>query len=229
MIYFALLFAGIAVSDFLQGQSRRSRAVAAGSAALAVALLGATPAWLAVGGLLVVGGLGWLWAQTNDDVVGARRQLWGAALVLGLVGVMAISVSVSVREQWPSGWPAAQGKLGEVGPVRTMLLICVALLLCATANRLVRLALTVTKLEIPKTRMGEAGRIIGPIERILIFGSLLAGIGSAAALIVAAKSAIRFSEIRYGEGTDPLAEYILVGSLSSWGIALGLTGLSVWI
>lgn len=85
----------------------------------------------------------------------------------------------------------------------------------------------------------KAGRIIGPIERVLIFAFAVAGQLAAAALIASAKSILRFPEVtqaaRNGEGRgegdgsteqgiplDPFkaSEYYLLGSLASWAIAI---------
>jgi hypothetical protein len=77
------------------------------------------------------------------------------------------------------------------------------------------------------------GRIIGILERWLIFGFVLAGEATAAALVVSAKSLIRFPELSSARdsGTvgaagdqprpvDVVTEYFLLGSLSSWLLAL---------
>jgi 3-dehydroquinate dehydratase len=72
--------------------------------------------------------------------------------------------------------------------------------------------------------------VIGPIERGLIFGLGLAGYATAAAIIVSAKGLLRFPELnalkdRPGAAAgartiDEVTEYLLVGSLTSWALAL---------
>jgi hypothetical protein len=59
--------------------------------------------------------------------------------------------------------------------------------------------------------LASAGRIIGWIERALIYGAVLLGHPEAAALVVAAKSLARFSEFR----DAPFVEYFLIGTLLS--------------
>jgi hypothetical protein len=59
--------------------------------------------------------------------------------------------------------------------------------------------------------LASAGRIIGWIERALIYGAVLLGHPEAAALVVAAKSLARFGEFR----DAPFVEYFLIGTLLS--------------
>jgi hypothetical protein len=66
------------------------------------------------------------------------------------------------------------------------------------------------------------------MERVLILGFVLAGEPAAAALVVSAKSLLRFPELRakaddlQTRSVDALTEYFLVGSLTSWLAALAL-------
>jgi hypothetical protein len=76
----------------------------------------------------------------------------------------------------------------------------------------------------------KGGRLLGPMERLLILGLGLAGQLAAATAVVAAKSIIRFPEITAetkrkdgGTGSFDIAdvtEYFLVGSFASWIVAL---------
>ena len=66
-----------------------------------------------------------------------------------------------------------------------------------------------------------AGRWIGILERLLIFLLVVGDEAGAAALVVAAKAILRFPEIT-GDEPHLSAEYVLVGSLSSW--RLGMAG-----
>src|SRR5690606_17201149 len=63
------------------------------------------------------------------------------------------------------------------------------------------------------------GRVIGPIERLLLVGLGLAGAAAVIAALVAAKGVVRFPEISADRGTGSNAETFLVGSLTSWAIA----------
>src|SRR4029079_17016124 len=78
----------------------------------------------------------------------------------------------------------------------------------------------------------KGGRLLGPMERVLIVGLGLAGQLAAATAVGAAQSIIRFPESNAQkthengrDGTDidinTVTEYFLVGSFASWIVALG--------
>jgi len=72
------------------------------------------------------------------------------------------------------------------------------------------------------------GRLIGPLERILILALALAGQFTAIGAVVAAKGIIRFPEISKDSAGGSKAEFFIVGSLASWvlvGGAVALAGL----
>ncbi len=71
------------------------------------------------------------------------------------------------------------------------------------------------------------GRVIGPIERLLLLGLGLAGGAAVIAALVAAKGVVRFPEISADRGTGSNAETFLVGSLTSWAVAAG-GALLIW-
>jgi hypothetical protein len=113
----------------------------------------------------------------------------------------------------------------------------VVLLQFVTGNQLVRLVLGsvgAVKPEgqpQPSDRL-KGGRLLGPMERVLILGLGLAGQLAAATAVVAAKSIIRFPEINAQKAREngnigidfdlgDITEYFLVGSFASWIIALG--------
>jgi hypothetical protein len=70
----------------------------------------------------------------------------------------------------------------------------------------------------------KGGRMIGPIERLLLAGFSLAGAFPVVAALIAAKGIVRFPEIRR-ETTGYQAEYFLIGSLVSWAMAFAAAGL----
>ena len=104
--------------------------------------------------------------------------------------------------------------------------------LFATSNAIVRLVLTAmgTRFSNAEQRL-RGGRVIGPLERVLIFGLGLAGQATAAALVIGAKGLLRYPELnglRNEPGAagppartiDVVTEYLLIGSLTSWLLAL---------
>lgn len=66
----------------------------------------------------------------------------------------------------------------------------------------------------------NAGKWIGYFERIIILFSVLLGAFTVLGFLVAAKSLLRFSESRESRKH---AEYVLVGSLLSWSIGIGIS------
>jgi hypothetical protein len=82
-------------------------------------------------------------------------------------------------------------------PVEQAVLVAgVVLALFATSNAIVRLVLTAAGTQFsPAEQRLRGGRIIGPIERVLIFGLGLAGEPTAAALVIGAKGLLRCPEL----------------------------------
>lgn len=74
----------------------------------------------------------------------------------------------------------------------------------------------------------KGGRLIGPLERILVMILTLAAAYPILAAMLAAKGIVRFPEISRDGETGARAEYFLVGSLVSWVIGLGGAFLVWW-
>ena len=89
----------------------------------------------------------------------------------------------------------------------------------------------------------KGGRLLGPMERLVILGLGIVGQFGAAGLVIAAKGLLRFPEIQAAArtasgdpasaayaggpaGIDDVTEYFLVGSFVSWLIALGSLALT---
>jgi hypothetical protein len=167
----------------------------------------------------------------RGDHEGAPLAVFGLTLAaLILLSGWASDVGGLVA-RW-SSWVEVQG-IGDVSPNRLLMVVGAVLLQFVTGNQLVRLVLGsvgAVKPEgqpQPSDRL-KGGRLLGPMERILIFGLGLAGQLAAATAVVAAKSIIRFPEINAAKarengniGIDAVTEYFLVGSFASWIIALG--------
>lgn len=73
------------------------------------------------------------------------------------------------------------------------------------------------KIETPS--LLHAGMMIGYLERILVFIFIINGQWSAIGFLVTAKSVFRFSDLKLGQDRK-LTEYILIGTLLSFGIAI---------
>jgi hypothetical protein len=122
-----------------------------------------------------------------------------------------------------------------VALILSLMVVGVMLAQLATGNELVRLVLGSVGAVRPAGQPQasdqlKGGRLLGPMERVLIVGLGLAGQLTMASAVVAAKSIIRFPEIsanRGGKGDstrvgiDDVTEYFLVGSFASWIVAFG--------
>lgn len=98
-----------------------------------------------------------------------------------------------------------------------------ALALIWPANWVVRGILRTARTTDPQ--IVGAGRWIGPLERLLIFTFLVIGEAAGAGFLVAAKSILRYPELTgRSPAIDP--EYVLVGSMASWLLAV-VTGAAV--
>lgn len=107
--------------------------------------------------------------------------------------------------------------------------VVLAFVCCAKpANIVIRRVFELCKLTLPKgdanqpaaeKELENAGKVIGIMERFMTLALILAGQFSAVGLIIAAKSILRFNSPQKNE-------YILVGTLLSFGIAI-LLGLAL--
>ena len=155
---------------------------------------------------------------------------WGGVLLLLLLGAGHAAPVGGVVAEWQRGSPWSV--VGGADPDLVLLALGVGLVQLSTGNVLVRLVLTGTGTVNPArghdaSRTLKGGRLLGPMERLLIVGLGLAGQLTAAGLVVAAKGLLRWPEIQSsreragGPGVDELTEYFLLGSFVSWLCALG--------
>jgi len=70
-----------------------------------------------------------------------------------------------------------------------------------------------------KKSIDGAGKYIGILERLLVFGFVVASIWSAVGFLIAAKSVFRFGDLTSGKDRK-LTEYVLIGTLLSFGSAI---------
>lgn len=74
--------------------------------------------------------------------------------------------------------------------------------------------------ESPKS-LQNAGKYIGILERVLIFIFITTNHFEAVGFLLAAKSIFRFGELKEAHDLK-LTEYVLIGTLLSFGIAIGI-------
>ncbi|WP_222981496.1 DUF3307 domain-containing protein [Flagellimonas meishanensis] len=70
----------------------------------------------------------------------------------------------------------------------------------------------------------NAGKYIGMLERLFVFGFILLQQWSAIGLLITAKSVFRFGDLNKGKNRK-LTEYVLIGTLLSFGLAI-LSGMA---
>lgn len=101
------------------------------------------------------------------------------------------------------------------------------LLVVAAFPLLISFATQQWRRDIPPERekLVKAGRWIGIIERVLVLTFVFAGQFSAIGFLLAAKSVLRFGDLREGRDKGH-TEYVLIGTLLSFGLTI-LTGLMV--
>lgn len=196
-----------------------------GDLALLVVVVAATVGWLLLGARA---------ERTNRGTSAPLAVLAVAvALLLALSGWASdVGGAIAGWAAWVK-WPGVE----HLDPDRLLMVIGVVLAQIATGNALVRLVLASVGAVKPASEPQpsdrlKGGRLLGPMERLLILGLGLAGQITVATAVIAAKSIIRFPEISAsrstpagenpgGVGIDEVSEYFLVGSFASWMLALG--------
>lgn len=249
MTWIGLLLVGVGVTDlvFSIRPMRHVPEAVGASVVVVLGLLAAPEAAGQVALLLVVAGVVIAWGQAEAaarSVTTVRAWLPLVVLAGGLLLTIALSPLEGPRGGVLGAWlagtqlPVFSGLAAD----RALLLLGVLLVQLSTGNVLVRLVLTVTGTFHPSRESGGAGpayrlkggRLLGSMERVFIVGLGLAGQLTAAAIVVAAKGLLRWPEIQASRDEDPtgteihqVTEYFLVGSFTSWLVALGSLALVV--
>lgn len=199
----------------------------------AIWLLGLGWGWSLAALLLAVG---WLSTTTSRENAAAIFRLWPAIGVLLGTLVFAIFETSDPSQGTPAGtWykESAPAWISEIPLAAWVIGLGVCLFLLESANIVVRSALYPGSLH-EQHGMGvlaeplpdlRGGRLIGPLERLGLLTLSLAGMFTIVAALIAAKGIVRFPEISNDQEGGSKAEYFLVGSLVSWGVAMLGVGL----
>lgn len=256
MIIVGLALLAIGVADLcaggLGGEIANARkvvvAIAAGliTATIGLCTLTAAEPTTAVIVLVTVAAMSFAWSLLRLPRFRANRPWLAVVALVTPLGFLAASSGVlnvtaaAPAMSWLADLPFPA--IARIGLDRLCLTAGAAVALLATANGVVRAVLaSAGTLEQSENRL-RGGRLIGPLERLMIFGLALAGDPTAAALVISAKSILRFPEISRAAGgapivppesaspqpkpseqplaVDAVTEYFLLGSLSSWMLAL---------
>jgi hypothetical protein len=185
--------------------------------------------------IAAVTAVAWLVLGGRADRAGTRQAVPLAVFGGGAAVLILLSGWGSDVDGLIGRWSTWAGLFGDhpVDPDRLLMIVGVLLVQLATGNQLVRLVLgsvgAVKPVGQPQpSDKLKGGRLLGPMERLLILGLGLGGQLTMATAVVAAKSIIRFPEITAqrdkngtGLGIDDVTEYFLVGSFASWILAFG--------
>ncbi len=244
----ALLLIGVGSTDlFFSARPARWLPQVSGSVVVILVALAAgltAPRDLAMVCAVVVAVLGWGLLVARGF---GRGSAWEplAWLAFALLGAALMAPSATPAAGTIQQWLTAGGDvlLGTEQADRVLLVWGAFLVQMSTGNVIVRLVLRATGtlnpagvplrsgfdrlLEGPAHSL-KGGRLLGPMERVLILGLGLAGHLTAASIVVAAKGLLRFPELQstrdrgnQGPGIHAVTEYFLVGSFASWLVALG--------
>jgi hypothetical protein len=168
---------------------------------------------------------GWVAVVRLDG--SSSAGLWAAAL-LALLCAVAVVAGGAREDAGPlSGLWSPTAPWGSVHPDVVLTALGCALFLLESGNVVVRSALR-REMSVSAEAPGlKGGRLIGPLERLLVFALTLAGAYTLLAAVLAAKGIVRFPEISRDGENGSRAEYFLIGSLVSWVTALA-AALLVW-
>lgn len=232
MSWLGLLLVGIGLAD-LARSVRPGQVLADPVAAAAVVVLGVAAGASAPLDALGLAGVA---ALVVGWGVSLRRRSARVSLAVLATGVVAglLLAPVATPVGGPvARWLAAQPWtwLAGLEPDRAVLLLGVLLVQLSTGNQVVRLVLSATGTTPPVVPPGgddpaatlKGGRLLGPMERLVIVGLGLAGELTAASVVIAAKGLLRWPELSSSRGQHAihrLTEYFLVGSFVSWSLAL---------
>ena len=237
MSWIAVLLIGVAVADL--AHSIRPipvvNEITGAAVAVWIGLLAGLTDWPDLLALAVIAGVVVLWGVTvtrgfADGPAWVPLLVLGGSLVLGLLTTAWASPADGLLGRWldSSQAPALRGLSAD----RALLVAGVFLVLLSTGNVLVRLVLDATGTtnpalhdtpDDPEQRL-KGGRLLGPMERVLIVGLGLSGHLTAASIVIAAKGLLRWPELQSKteqQWIHRLTEYFLVGSFVSWLVALG--------
>ena len=166
--------------------------------------------WGLVAALLVFAAYGLIhWLARNGRASTCWHYLGEHAVSIALL----IAIVAWVGDAGSGAWLA----IFTGPPLQAIAILTGLAFLWWTGSRAVRLLVK----DLPKPESGapEAGALIGRLERSLILFLVLAGAPSGIGLLVAAKSILRFGEVRDADNRE-MAEYVLIGTLASFAFAI---------
>ncbi|UYW01893.1 DUF3307 domain-containing protein [Flavobacterium agricola] len=102
---------------------------------------------------------------------------------------------------------------------KVYLLLVALLLLTLFCNVLIKRLMEFLNYAIPKTGITDGGKYIGMLERLFVFLFVVMNFWEGIGFLLAAKSIFRFGDLKENKDVK-LTEYILIGTLLSFGLAI---------
>lgn len=114
-------------------------------------------------------------------------------------------------------------ELGKIYSTESLLLVLAILTISFVSSIIMKIIMSKWVLEEDKSEdsLESAGKYIGILERLFVFGFILLNQWSAIGLLIAAKSVFRFGDLSRAKDRK-LTEYILIGTLISFGLAISI-------
>lgn len=108
-----------------------------------------------------------------------------------------------------------------LSPHMLLMIICLAFLTMPTSiiMKTIFSKWNISKLTKDNESLKDAGKYIGILERLLVFTFIIVGQWAAVGFLITAKSVFRFGDLTASKERQ-LTEYILIGTLISFGIAV---------
>lgn len=226
MIALGLLLLSLGSADLVRPRDRAARGAVLRSVAMSAVVAALTcwgaglPAWWAVVVVVVVAA--WVLTTPESTVLGDAHPWPLVVLAILVVAALATGSDQPTPEGWLVDWYDSLEVAALDGvPFASFALGAGCLVfLIDSANIIVRMVLASTDAGVMASEQTlKGGRVLGPIERIMIFALALSGEYAALTAVVAAKGILRFPEISR-DVAGRKAEYVLVGSFVSWALAL---------
>lgn len=111
----------------------------------------------------------------------------------------------------------------KIYSTESLLLILAILVISCVSSTIMKIIMCKWNLKEDKSEdsLESAGKYIGILERLFVFGFILLNQWNAIGLLITAKSVFRFSDLSRAKDRK-LTEYILIGTLISFGLAISV-------
>jgi len=145
-----------------------------------------------------------------------KNQRW-LFMIDQLSHILVIALVVQIYEPYLSGFSEINW---------TMILLILACTIGVTSMSAIVMKVIISKWNIKKINKDEdslenAGTYIGILERLLVFLFVVTDLWSGIGFLLAAKSIFRFGDLSRAKDRK-LTEYVLIGTLLSFGFAIGI-------